>query len=325
MNRDTTHLADGPGMKERVNRVLTPSSGRRLWPGLVTVILTLAIFAGTAPSHGEEGIRVRYTSGALTLDPDDPVWDGVRAYPVRLTVLEAAGPVRGTSVPRESMIHLPEETEFIFNLFEGTPEPRVKALHNGRMMAIMVTYEDGTVDTENSPDSFRDSLALLFPLSLSPHASSPLMGAKGEPVNIWQWRADWQAEVQGLRGLDVRQPLTEGVGLSPVDMVLKARYPGRPSSDATAVEYVAEGFGTLTRQTGQDVRAWGRYGDGRWSVVFLREMASDDPSDARFRPGGKTYLNIAVWDGGRGNVDGRKSISLTWIPVTIDPIPRRGE
>jgi len=150
------------------------------------------------------------------------------------------------------------------------------------------------------------------------------MGAKGEPVNVWQWRAEWQAELDGRRDLEARQPLTEGVWISPTDRILKNQQPGISSgliNTSERIEYIAEGYSTLTKQVQQDVDAKGRYVDGKYTVIFLRDLVRTDLSDAEFKGGKQTYINVAVWNGHEGNVDGMKSLTFLWTPIIFDPAP----
>ncbi|MBF0520217.1 MAG: hypothetical protein HQK92_10875, partial [Nitrospirae bacterium] len=180
---------------------------------------------------------------------------------------------------------------------------------------------DVTQDTENAIDSFRDSVAMLFPVKQTEgFYPSPLMGAKGEPVNVWQWRADWQAEKDGKRNLDARQPHTDGIYVSYSDAILKSEYPQRPSKDAAMVQYVAEGYGTLTKMKNQTPVAHGSYKNGKWTVVFARDLKSDDEGDAEFVTGKRTYVNFAAWNGSGGDVNGMKSLSIVWTPLVFDAV-----
>ncbi|ROR32416.1 ethylbenzene dehydrogenase-related protein [Inmirania thermothiophila] len=263
---------------------------------LLTGIAALAVAAPAAAQGPDGAVVVGRTARDLTTDPDAAVWRNAPETVVALVPQTIAIPNGGGSVSRI----------------------RIQGLHNGRRIAFRLSWDDATADTENAVETFRDAVALLFPLDArDPTKTSPLMGNKGAPVNIWQWRADWQADRDGADRLAARQPHTAGFWISPVDEILKARYPGKPRPDAVALEFVAEGWGTLTRQAQQDVDAGGRWRDGRWSVVFVRDLERTDGSDAAFAPGARTVLNVAVWNGHEEDVNGRKSVSLQWIPVEV--------
>jgi hypothetical protein len=130
--------------------------------------------------------------------------------------------------------------------------------------------------------------------------------------------------LDGRRDLEARQPLTEGVWISPTDRILKNQHPGISSgliNTSERIEYIAEGYSTLTKQIQQDVDAKGRYADGKYTVVFLRDIERTDLSDVEFRAGSQTYINVAVWNGYEGNVDGMKSLTFSWTPIVFDPAP----
>lgn len=291
---------------------------------LITLIsiFILPLYFGASFASAESGIRVHYTEQTLTLDPNDDIWNKAEPYSIKLVAQEVTNPLAGGSVPKKSIRALNKEVNFVLNLSKKAPEVSIKALHNGEKVALQLSWEDKIEDIENAVDTFRDAIAIMFPVNLSSgYNPSPLMGSKGEPVNIWQWRADWQADFDGRRNLGARQPLTQGVWISPVDKILKKEYPGRPSQKATMAEYIAEGFGTLTRQVKQDVSASAKYHNGKWTVVFLRDIKRAEKSDAEFILGKQTFINLAVWNGSESDVNGMKSISLVWTPLIFDSAP----
>lgn len=243
-------------------------------------------------------LRVHHTKQPLTDGPSKQIWETVQPLAINLMAQSILVPIGGGSVP----------------------QVLVKALYNGKKVAFQLTWKDETEDIENGVDTFRDSVSLMFPVHhAKKDSTSPLMGFKGLPVNIWQWRADWQAEVEGRRNLEVRQPLSQGVWISPLDQqILKKMYPGKHSPKATTVEYISEGFGTLTRQEQQDVTSLGIHQNGRWTVVFLRDLKRKDFSDAEFAPKIKTVINFAVWNGSENDVNGRKSVSMVWTHLVFD-------
>ena len=62
----------------------------------------------------------------------------------------------------------------------------------------------------------------------------------------------------------------------------------------------------------------GVWQDGRWYVVIARPLSTNDALDYQFHPGGRGQLCVAVWDGGAGNVGGRKHYSM-WIDFAMVP------
>ena len=86
----------------------------------------------------------------------------------------------------------------------------------------------------------------------------PMAQVEGGPVNIWFWK----------------------------------------NKDAKGVDMNAKGFGSLTVQTHQDVKAKGVYANGTWKVVFTRPLATEHPDeDTQIAQGGFINIAFAVWDG----------------------------
>ena len=94
----------------------------------------------------------------------------------------------------------------------------------------------------------------------------------------------------------------------------------QPGRGRSVEDLNAEGFGTLTTQDHQDVNGCSKYKDGVWTVIMYRLLITKDHDDIQFVPGGKTYFNIAVWDGGKKDRNGQKNISIQWHPVILDKV-----
>ena len=86
----------------------------------------------------------------------------------------------------------------------------------------------------------------------------PMAQVEGGPVNIWYWK----------------------------------------NKDAKGVDMNAKGFGTLSVQPHQDVKAKGAYANGTWKVVFTRPLTTGHPEeDTQITTGGFINIAFAVWDG----------------------------
>ena len=66
------------------------------------------------------------------------------------------------------------------------------------------------------------------------------------------------------------------------------------------------------------MRGGGTWADGRWGVVFVRDLAAPAASDIKvdFTPGATTHFALAVWDGGANDRDGQKAITI-WHRLTL--------
>ncbi len=212
-----------------------------------------------------------------------------------------------------------------------------RALQNISRVAVLVEWTDETQDNRLvSIQDFRDAVALQFPLA----AGQPYfcMGQQGGNVNIWHWKADWQADLLARQDMETRYPdmyvdyypfakSAEGVIASAADYTDQNYLPALETGNLfaaiahnTPVEDLnAGGFGSLTAQPAeaQNVQGYGVWADGKWQVIFSRDLASSETNDISFTPG-KTYsLAFAVWDGSNKERNGQKSTSQ-WVSLHLN-------
>ncbi len=250
----------------------------------------------------EDGvIAVPRVRGALPAEPLDPTWDRIESARVPLNPL------------------WPEPYPI--------PAVAVRALHNGRAIALLLQWRDEIFD--GAPvrvEDFQDAAAIQFSLT----GGFPFigMGDGQNPVNIWHWKAGWQQTVDGARPdvETVHPALHVDVYPDPVMQatyrtaeaagnLLAARSLKSPVEDANAV-----GFGTITSQptATQNVRGRGVWAGGFWNVVFVRELRSRDRQDVQFAPGETVPVAFAIWNGAQGDRDGRKVFSH-WFQLSLQP------
>jgi mono/diheme cytochrome c family protein len=203
----------------------------------------------------------------------------------------------------------------------------LRALHDGRRLAVELVWQDASDDHELlGTETFPDLCALQLTAASDPPPFT--MGAAGEPVNVWSWKAGWAAEAARPRDVADRYPnLSDDLwGVQPPEarpLFLTARALGNPMAAETrgvpGEELSAQGFGTLAplaagRRT-LEVQAV-RQG-GAWSVVFTRALAADAPEVVALVPGARVFLAAAVWDGSAGDRNGQKSVSV-WQELEIE-------
>lgn len=213
-------------------------------------------------------------------------------------------------------------------------EVRIRALHDGKMLYIELSWSDTTQDASpRRQTAFTDAVALQFPVQ-SGTLPSPFMGDRARPVNIWQWKASWQDELTHARDLRAAYPAMS------VDYYYDTRFLkdeaerrafnagaaagnllSLPRRTSAVEDLVAWGFGTLTTQPHQDVIGFGIWRTGRWTVLLARPLRTADPADAQFRTGGMTHVNFAVWDGGNRDRNGQKNVTLMWWPLRLQARP----
>lgn len=231
-------------------------------------------------------------NGPLPRDPLDPAWERLESVWIPLSPL------------------WPEPYPL--------PGVAVRALHNGQTLALLLQWRDETF--EGAPvrvQDFQDAAALQF--SLTGRTPFIGMGDPDNPVNVWQWKAGWQQDVDGERPdvdrayaslhVDVYpEPAQHGLyrTAAAAGNLLASHGLKSPIEDANAT-----GFGTIATQSSasQNVHGRGVWRDGFWSVVFLRELTSPDPQDVQFTPGRPVPLALAIWNGAQRDRNGRKVFS----------------
>jgi hypothetical protein len=159
------------------------------------------------------------------------------------------------------------------------------------------------------------------------------MGEGGQPVEITYWRASWQAAVNGrpdtlvalYPGAKVDHYPFESASLapgSPEQVAMARRYaPARALDNPMAgprttpvQDLVATGAGTLTAAPRTVSTGAGKPSAAGWSVMLVR------PLPAGVRPGMRSQVAVAVWQGAKGEVGARKMRS-GWIPLAVEGTP----
>ncbi|NOZ70218.1 MAG: c-type cytochrome [Deferribacteres bacterium] len=213
-------------------------------------------------------ITAKRITGDIPLQPADALWRRAQEFTVPLMLVGQAPD------PMDRLV-------------------RVRALYNDRDIAFLVEWEDETRDVSLGVNTFRDGVALQFPVQNTVEPSFRMGQGKGRDsrgmVNIWFWKAD------------VQESLDRGgrkAGLSPVENL------------------TATGFGTLKLKEDASVPVYGRgqWLNGRWRVVFRRAFSGHE-GDAVFTAGVLTPVSFAVWDGAEENVDGKKAVSAWYYIV----------
>lgn len=195
----------------------------------------------------------------------------------------------------------------------------VKAMHNGKWLAVLLSWDDSKKDFHVSHDHFSDACAIQFPTK-GAESTSPFMGNKEAPVAIMHWKAIWQEDVD-----QHYQTVTDLYPNTWVDtyrfgksVAIDAKNPVSQTERKSPVEeLIAEGFGTLTTQQHQNANGNGLWKEGKWYVVFTRPLNSKDKQDPNFKAGQKTSIAFALWEGSHKNVGARKNYA-PWVPLVLE-------
>jgi mono/diheme cytochrome c family protein len=225
--------------------------------------------------------------------------------------------------------------------YDRPEEVTVRALHDGSEIALLMVWSDATYDaTAMRPQDFRDAAAV----ELSASADPPFfaMGAPGEPVSIWMWKSERQADLEPAfqelekiypnLGIDsypnllkspLEQPMRNALTLESDRTFVTAWGAGNivadPTRGSAAEDLVAQGFGTLRARpmADQSVAAKGVYGTDSYRVVFRRALASRSDGGVSLTPGSTVSAAFAVWNGSAGDRDGKKSVTI-WQRMEIE-------
>jgi len=227
-------------------------------------------------------------------DPVARVWDGAEPVEIPLSAQNVATPQGGGSIRAVT----------------------VRALNDGERIFFRLEWADATQDVSAfAAQDFRDAAAIQFPVSGATNLPSFCMGQADGRVNIWHWKADWQADIdRGFVNVPEAYPnaFADYYPFKDEDTFYPGRAAGNLHSETdrkSPVEnLVAAGFGTLTTADEQTVAGKGIWQNGKWYVLYARGLDADGDYTP-FKPGQTTNVAFAVWDGAVGERNGLKSVS----------------
>jgi hypothetical protein len=281
---------------------LPRASTRFIGLGIAALLLATAALLSQLDIRlaSSQAISIVAKQTGETVPLDDPlasVWDGVTPVQIPLSAQNAVVPNGGGSIRTVS----------------------VRSLTDGKRIYFRLEWGDQTKNTSAfAPQDFRDAAAIEFPANGVSTIPSFCMGQANANVNIWQWKGDWQADIdQGFVSVPQAYPNAESDLYPFQDDV--TFYPGRavgnPFSQTNrkspVQDLVAAGFGTLTGADAQNVEGKGIWQGGKWYVLFARDMnmGFDREFYVPFGAGQTTNVAFAVWDGANSERDGLKSVS----------------
>jgi mono/diheme cytochrome c family protein len=200
---------------------------------------------------------------------------------------------------------------------------RVAALHDGKTLAIRLTWRDSAASRASMrPEDFEDMAAVqLFQGDREPFVG---MGLADAAIDLWLWRAGRQADAGGLDDYPFDSPdykrLTRGK--EGTDF-LTARAAGNPHAaqpnGVSASHLAARGFGSTTfrPRTSQLVEASASWKDGRWTVVLRRPLAVAKGQGVALGSQQRCSVAFAVWYGEAKDRNGQKLVSV-WHDLAIE-------
>lgn len=175
----------------------------------------------------------------------------------------------------------------------------VRSVFNKSEIGFLLEWDDRTGAQD---ETFRDAVAIEFPVKLKEGIQKPhfAMGAKGGSVNIWQWKAEYNPEAQ-IEGFQNIRTITGGNAV---------------------IELNAKGFkGAPTVQSieNQSVKGSSIWRDGRWKVVMVRPLVTNDKSDIQFEKNRNMPLAFACWEGSNGDLKGKHNVAPWYYIILSTP------
>lgn len=155
---------------------------------------------------------------------------------------------------------------------------QVQAAHDGANVYFRLEWSDSTDNRHHEEELFPDAAALLFPMN--GEATLETMGSPEHPVNAWFWRPDIESTPENL---------------------------------------VAKGIGTVERQDADQIAARSGRGSDSWRLVIARALSNGhSQSGVELKPGGKSSIAVAIWDGSSGERAGIKAFSQRWRDLELE-------
>lgn len=246
-------------------------------------------------------LRPLRVEGDVPLAPEDPAWAKAPPMDVRLTGQVIAAPRwQNPSVELATLRAVANEKEIAFLIqwddpFKDTVHKEDQEFDPKEIAKVGAynSYIDPYKMVPRKLDTFRDSVALQFPIKVVDGTKKPhfLRGDASSPVHLWVWKAD--LEEQGKRS--VEEAIARGW-----------KQPAKPQPEKQ-----------------QQVSGKAVWKQGRWSVVMKRLLVTEDGSGVQFAPGVFVPMAVNLWDGSNGEHGLVMAIS-TWHYVFLEaPTPVR--
>jgi mono/diheme cytochrome c family protein len=261
--------------------------------------------------HQRRLVTARRVAGELPAELDDAAWQSTEVVPVIVSPLWWRN--------------------------YADPDLRVAALHDGKSLALRLSWQDATKnDQAVRPQDFEDMAAVqLYKGSQEPFLG---MGGAEKALDLWLWRAGWPAKPGQAPDVDTAYP-NMAVDSYPYEQLGDALRPhasdrqakefltadaagnqlADPSRSVSAGNLEAKGFGTLTMRprASQAVTAMASWQGGRWTVVLRRPLDAGGGNGVRLEPGDRLSVAFALWDGEARDRNGQKMVSV-WQDLRLE-------
>jgi complex iron-sulfur molybdoenzyme family reductase subunit gamma len=218
----------------------------------------------------------------------------------------------------QTAIHMNDKNANALNEANKAKKADVAAVYDGKNIALMVKWADGTKSVQGaySSDTYSDGFAVQFAGATKGSEALPYigMGSAGRPVVVHLQKATEKTyEPNGNKDVSTQinrnQTALFGQELADYD----AKVASLAKTDYERV-FVAEGFRSLTEIKDGSVKsnASMTYANNGWSGTVTRALKDDY---VNFK--GTVPVAIAVWDGDKMDRNGLKNLS-GWVSINLE-------
>lgn len=271
---------------------------------VLTSILSLGVAASAVLAADNAVTAVKVKESVAGITADSVLWNNAKFSTVTLYP--------------QTAVHMNDKKANEANAADKAKNAQVGALYDGKNIALIVKWADGTksVQGSHSSDTYSDGVAFQFAATAKKAGPLPYigMGSEGRPVIVHLQKAT--AAVYEPNGgkdvsLQVNRNQTNYFGQELANFDAKVAGLAKTDYERT---FVAEGFRSLTEIKDGSVKSnmSMAYNGKGWSGTVARPL-----QDAYINAKGTVPVAIAVWDGEKMGRNGLKNLS-SWIAVNLD-------
>lgn len=244
-------------------------------------------------------LDVLKVEGELPGDPLDDRWENAVAMDIRLAGQVLAAPRwQNPSIDLVTVRAMYNEQDIAFQIiwddpFKDVIHDQSQELETSAMAQVgaFSSFVNANDTIPRKLETFRDSLALQFPIKLVEGTKKPhfFRGKVSDPVHLWTWKSDLQAKGEN----SVEEAVARGW-----KQPIKVQKPEEQQVQGEAV-----------------------WDQGRWHLLMTRPLLTDDRNDVQFTEGKFIPMAVNVWDGSNGEHGLIMSLSTWYFVLLKAPTP----
>lgn len=269
---------------------------------LLSSILSLGVAASAALAGDLSVTAVKVSDNLAGITADSAVWSKAKFATVDLYP--------------QTAITMNDKKANEANAGRKGQKAQVAALHNGKDLALLVKWADGTKSVQGSysSDTYSDGFAVQFAGSNKTPLPYIGMGSTGRPVVVHLQKATAAVyEPNGNKDVSTQVNRNQTNYFNDDLAAYDKKVASLAKTDYERV-FVGEGFRSLTEIKDSSVQSSASmaYGSNGWNGTLVRPI-----KDAYMNANGTAAVAIAVWDGEKMGRNGLKNLS-SWVAVNLD-------